>query len=64
MGVIVVNRDGVPFPQFHAFYGFVAIMAAAIIYSYRGQLRGREYLLYGLGSWFLMGLGIRAMVLG
>lgn len=64
LGVVVVNRDGFELPRFHAFYGFVALMAVAIIYGYRGQLRGREYLLYGLGSWFLMGLGIRAMILG
>ena len=36
----------------------------AIIYSYRPQLRHRLYLLYGLGSLFLMGLGIRAMLVG
>jgi hypothetical protein len=35
----------------------------AIIYSYRSQLRHRVYLLYGLGGLFVMGLGIRAMVL-
>ncbi len=64
LGVAVVNREGFELPRFHAFYGFVALAAVAIIYSYRPQLKGREYLLYGLGSWFLMGLGIRAMVLG
>ncbi len=46
----------------HTFYGFIAIIAVAIIYSYRQQLRHRLYLLYGLGGLFLMGLGIRAMV--
>jgi hypothetical protein len=44
------------------FYGFVAIMSVAIIYSYRAQLRHRLYLLYGFGGLFLMGLGIRAML--
>ena len=28
-------------PQFHMFYGFVAIIAVGIIYSYRAQLRSR-----------------------
>ena len=64
LGVIMVNRDKLEFPQFHAFYGFVAIMAVAIIYSYRNQLKGKLYLLYGGGSLFLMGLGIRAMLVG
>ena len=64
MGVALVNKYKLEFPQFHAFYGFVAIMAIAIIYSYRNQLKGKLYLLYGGGSLFLMGLGIRAMLVG
>lgn len=64
LGVVLVNRDKLEFPAFHAFYGFVAIMAVAIIYSYRHQLKGRTYLLYGWGGLFLMGLGIRAMLVG
>ncbi|MFM8650242.1 MAG: hypothetical protein ACKOJC_05010 [Actinomycetota bacterium] len=64
LGVILVNKEKLEFPQFHAFYGFVGIMAVAIIYSYRNQMRHRLYLLYGLGGLFLMGLGIRAMLVG
>ncbi len=64
LGVIMVNRDKVVFPAFHAFYGFVGIIAIAIIYSYRAQLKGRVYLLYGFGGLFIMGLGIRAMLVG
>ena len=64
LGVIMVNRDKQEFPQFHAFYGFVAIIAIAIIYSYRAQLKSRVYLLYGFGGLFLMGLAIRAMLVG
>ena len=64
LGVIMVNRDKAMFPAFHAFYGFVAIIAIAIIYSYRAQLKGRVYLLYGFGGLFIMGLGIRAMLVG
>ncbi len=64
LGVTLVNKQKMEFPAFHAFYGFVAIMAVAIIYSYRAQLKGRLYLLYGGGGLFLMGLGIRAMLVG
>lgn len=64
MGVMMVSRDKREFPQFHAFYGFVAIIAIAIIYSYRGQLKGRVYLLYGFGGLFIMGLAIRAVLVG
>lgn len=64
LGVIMVNRDKAVYPAFHAFYGFVAIIAIAIIYSYRAQLKGRVYLLYGFGGLFIMGLGIRAMLVG
>ena len=63
-GVILVNKYKFEFPKFHAFYGFVAIIAAAIIYSYRIQMKHRLYLLYGLGGLFIMGLGIRALQLG
>ncbi len=64
LGVALVKHDHVELPRLHAFYGFVAIISIAIIYSYRLQMRHRLYLLYGLGSLFVMGLGIRAMVLG
>ncbi len=64
LGVALVNHDKMEFPQFHAFYGFVAIMAIAIIYSYRYQLKKKVYLLYGFGGLFIMGLGIRAMLVG
>jgi hypothetical protein len=62
VGVILVNKYKYNFPKFHAFYGFVAIIAIAIVYSYRVQMKHRLYLLYGLGSLFIMGLGIRAML--
>ena len=64
LGVVMVNRDKLEFPQFHAFYGFVAIIAVAIIYAYRAQMKSKVYLLYGFGGLFLMGLGIRAMLVG
>ena len=64
LGVAAVNRDKIEYPAFHAFYGFVAIIAIAIIYSYRAKLKSRVYLLYGFGGLFIMGLGIRAMLVG
>ena len=64
LGVALVNRHKIEFPQFHAFYGFVGIIAVAIIYSYRNQMKHQLYLLYGLGGLFLMGLGIRALLVG
>ena len=64
LGVTLVAKYKLQFKQFHAFYGFVAIIAVAIIYSYRAQLKSRLYLLYGFGGLFLMGLGIRAMLVG
>ena len=64
IGVGMVSGQGIDPPQFHMFYGFVAIIAITILYSYRQQLRHRLYLLYGLGSLFVMGLGIRAVLVG
>ena len=64
LGVLLVAREDREAPQFHMFYGFVALASVGIIYSYRQQLADRRYLLYGLGGLFLMGLGIRAMVVG
>lgn len=64
LGVWLVAREKFVAPEFHMFYGFVAVIAIAIIYSYRMQLRHRLYLLYGLGGLFVMGLGIRAMLVG
>jgi hypothetical protein len=49
-------------PKFHSFYGFVGIIAVGILASYRRQLASRVYLLYGFGGLFVMGLGIRAML--
>ena len=64
LGVLLVTSEDREVPQFHMFYGFVALASVGIIYSYRQQLAAHRYLLYGLGGLFLMGLGIRAMVIG
>ena len=59
----LMSAENIEAPQFHIFYGFLTIIAVAIIHSYRQQLKHRLYLLYGLGGLFIMGLGIRALVL-
>ncbi len=64
LGVLLVTTEDREAPQFHMFYGFVALASVGIIYSYRQQLTAYKYLLYGLGGLFLMGLAIRAMVIG
>ncbi|HEV2809301.1 MAG TPA: hypothetical protein VGV93_02750 [Acidimicrobiales bacterium] len=62
-GVAMIAAENRDADEFHMFYGFVAIITVAILYSYRAQLERHRYLLYGLGGLFLMGLGIRALLL-
>lgn len=50
-------------PEFHTFYGFLTLIAVAILYGYRTQMDHIRHLLYGGGSLFIMGLAIRAMFL-
>ena len=47
----------------HALYGFSGLLAIGVAYGYHSQLGVRIYLLYGAAALFLMGLGIRAMVM-
>ncbi len=64
LGVGLVAGEKLKAPKFHLFYGFIAIISVGLIYSYRQApaLRQRLYLLYGGGGLFIMGLGIRAML--
>jgi hypothetical protein len=66
VGVLIVNRYGLELDQFHALYGFSCIVTVGILYSYRGSpfVKDKVYVLYGLGSLFIMGLGLRAMYIG
>jgi hypothetical protein len=67
LGVALVNVEKIDPPQFHLFYGFVAIITVGILYSYKSTspwVREHVYLVYGGGSLFLMGLGIRALLVG
>ena len=58
--MVAEDRDA---GDLHALYGFSALVAVGIAYSYRQQLRDRVHLLYGCTGLFLMGLGIRAVIL-
>jgi hypothetical protein len=62
MGVILVSSDTYTVARFHMFYGFVAFITVGLAYSYRYQMQGRVELLYGLVGFFLMGVGIRAVL--
>jgi hypothetical protein len=62
LGVGLVAGQHRSVPQFHLFYGFVAFISVGLIYAYRQQLMHRIYLLYGFGGLFVMGLGIRALL--
>ena len=53
-------------PDLHVLYGASAIVAVAILYGYRSTspwVQAREFLVYGLGSLFIMGLAIRELFL-
>ena len=65
LGALLSQQDGVVLDDMHALYGFSAIVAAMILYAYRTSpfMRGKEHLLYGVGSLFIMGLGLRELVL-
>ena len=63
-GTWLMARDDIEPPQLHALYGFSAIVAVGILYSYRTSafMRGKKYLLYSVGSLFIMGLGLRELL--
>ena len=66
IGALLSREDGVVLDDMHALYGFSAVIAVAIMYSYRASpfMKGKELVLYGFGSLFIMGLGLRNLVLG
>jgi len=49
------------FPKLHMLYEFSGIVAIGIMYSYAKQMKARQYLIYGFGDLFLMGLALRAL---
>lgn len=48
---------------FHYFYGFIAMMTAAILFAYSRSLGSKKILIFGISSLFLAGLGIRAALI-
>jgi len=60
LGVIRLQQLDTEAAGNHTFYGFLTLIAVAILYGYRNQVRHLHYLLYGGGSLFIMGLAIRA----
>ena len=64
-GTILIARDDLEPAPLHALYGFSAVIAVGILYSYRTSpfMKGKELLLYGFGCLFIMGLGIRNLYL-
>jgi hypothetical protein len=63
LAAVHLNAENGGPETFHVFYGVLTATTVGILYSYRHQLRGRLHLLYGWGGLFIMGLGIRALVL-
>ncbi|MGH9135736.1 MAG: hypothetical protein ACRD0G_01650 [Acidimicrobiales bacterium] len=64
-GTVLMARYDLEPEQLHALYGFSAVFAVGILYSYRTSsfMRGKEYLLYAGGCLFIMGLGLRELAL-
>ena len=64
LGVLLVSAQHYKPPRFHMFYGFVAFITVGLLYSYRYVWRAKGWmeLAYGLGGFFIMGLGIRAIL--
>lgn len=48
---------------FHYFYGFIAMMTAAVLFSYSKTLGSKKILIYGISSLFLAGIGTRSALL-
>jgi hypothetical protein len=63
LGVVTMRVNDVEVDGVHLFYGFVSAFTVGIIYSYRQQLEGWRYLLYGFGGLFLMGMGLRSLTI-
>ena len=63
-GIAAASAENIEVPKFHMLYWAAAALSVWVIYGYRNQLESRKYLLYGFAGLFLMGLGIRSMVLG
>ncbi|MGI9624661.1 MAG: hypothetical protein ACR2PK_17650 [Acidimicrobiales bacterium] len=63
VGVVIQTQEDLEPPDFHLLYGFTMIVVVTMLYGYRMQIPQHRYLLYGGGGLFLMGMGIRAMII-
>ena len=63
LGVAYQSSTDAERDSFHQLYGFAAFASVGILYAYRSEMRDKPHLLYGLGSLWLMGLGIRAITI-
>ncbi len=61
LGVVFLRTSGREVAGIHQFYGFIALLSVALIYSYRHQIMRWQYLLYGFGGLFIMGLALRTV---
>lgn len=61
-GTILVSANDLAPPRFHMFYGYVAFITIGMLFSYRRSLGPKASFWYGLTGFFLMGLGIRAVM--
>ncbi len=61
LGVVFMQTSGREASGIHQFYGFITLLTVALIHSYRHQIRRWQYLLYGFGGLFIMGLALRTV---
>lgn len=64
-GALLAKQEDIEINDMHMLYGFSAMVAVGIMYSYRGSpfMKGKSTLLYGFGGLFIMGLGLRNLAL-
>ena len=63
VGVVIQSQEDLEPPDFHLLYGFTMLAVVMTLYGYRVQIPQHRYLLYAGGGLFLMGLGIRSMII-
>ena len=65
IGLALILAGRFPMDGLHLLYGVVTPLAWAAVYVYtRGAQTKREMIIYGLMSFFVMGLGIRGIMTG
>lgn len=63
VGVVIQSQEDLEPSDFHLLYGFTMLAVVMTLYGYRVQIPQHRYLLYAGGGLFLMGLGIRSMII-